>query len=465
MFYAESLSNYIKALKYSEIPDKVINKAKHCIIDSIACAIAGAHLKAGKILIKTICESNPNGESFIWGTNKKSPLLMSVFVNSALANVMDFDDSSFTEGPLTVIHPGCTIIPPAFSLGEYLQITGKDLLEAIVAGYEIQQRIGEALVPSDQQIKKVKGQGTFQTFGAMVVAAKLLKLSEEEMSNAFGIGGCNAPLPNIRKAYGNKEVGTTMVKCNYGMASFNGVLAALLAKNGFTGPANIFEDETGFWRMSGTNQFFPERLLKDLGEKYRIMEDAFKPSPCGRYFHSPIGAVLKTIKLHKINVEEIDSILVKANPYVVERYNRKYPKNYIEACFCIPFLISLEILKLPYGLEEHFRENIKNKDVLKYTEMVKVESLIEGRTKEKKDKGYFPAKAMIKVDGKTYSAEVDYPLGSPQNPMSTGQMKEKFFRLTEDRLGGEKSEKLFENLANIETIGNIKKEIIERVFR
>ena len=217
--------------------------------------------------------------------------------------------------------------------------------------------------------------------------------------------------------------------------------------------------------MSGTDWFFPDRLLKDFGEKYRIMEDAFKPSPCGRYFQSPIDVVLKTIELYKINIEEIDSILVKINPHVAERYfTRKFPDSCLEGCFSMPFLISLEILKLPYGLEENFKKNIKNKNVHKYMNMIKGEGLVENIPYKEKDRGYFPAEAIIKVGEKTYSTRVDYPLGSPQNPMSTGQMKEKFFRLTQDYLGREKSEKLLKKLLNIEKVDNIKKEIIDNII-
>lgn len=201
MFYAEKLSSYIKSLNYDDIPDEVIHKAKQCMIDSIACIIAGSRLESGKIIIKTMSQLNSNTDSIIWGTHHKSSLLLSAYINSALANAMDFDDIYMTGGPRTSSHPSSTVIPPAFSLGEYLQVSGKKLLEAIIAGFEIQLRVGEAVVPSEDQIQKIKGQGTFQTFGAMVVAAKLLGLNEKEISNAFGIAGSNAPLPSVRKSW------------------------------------------------------------------------------------------------------------------------------------------------------------------------------------------------------------------------------------------------------------------------
>ena len=342
-------------------------------------------------------------------------------------------------------------------MGEFSQANGIQLLEAIIAGYEVQARIGEATIPSDRQIETIKGEGTYQIFGAVTAAAKLLNLSEKEISNAFGIAGSNAPIPSIRKSWGNKELGVTMVKNNCAIASLTGVLSVFLAKNGFTGPTNIFEGEKGFWRMMGSDQFFPERLGKDLGKRYRIMGVSFKAYPCGHFMHSSIDAALKTIRSHDIDIKEIDSILVKTHPFVAEFLSAKNPKNCIHGSFSLPFIMSLEILELPYGLEEQFRRNIRNKSVCKLMEKVQIEGCMP---KKSKTKEYYPAEAIIKSGSKTYRERVDYPSGSRMNPMSDSQLKEKFFRLTEDPLGRQKSHELFERLSNLEKVKNVKKEII-----
>jgi len=230
MFFTEKYAEYIKNIKYDYIPKEVIYKLKDCIVDSIGCAIGGSQLPAGEIITNTIAKIEQSFDSFIWGSNKKTSLLLSSYINSALANAMDFDDATFR------LHPGCTVIQPAFTLGSFLGISGKEILEAILIGYEIQERIAEAVFPSANRLKLVKGQGTFLTFGSTVVGAKLLKLENNEICNAFGIAGCNAPIASTKKIWGNKEVGITMVKNNVGMASLNGILSAFLAKNGFSGP-------------------------------------------------------------------------------------------------------------------------------------------------------------------------------------------------------------------------------------
>lgn len=247
-----------------------------------------------------------------------------------------------------------------------------------------------------------------------------------------------------------------MVKNNCGMASFNGILSVFLAKNGFTGPTNIFEGETGFWKMIGSDRFFPGRLTKDWGKRYRIMKIFFKTYPCGSYMHSSVDAVLKAIRLNKINIKEMDSILIMTHPFVEKILSGKDPKNPVHGAFSLPFVISLELLKIPYGFDEQFKKNIRNKEVLKLMELIKVEGRLP---KEQKNREYYPAEAMIKVGRKTYRAKVGYPSGTTKNPMSMDQLKEKFFRLTGDTLGKEKAKRLFEKLINIETADNIKKKI------
>lgn len=248
-----------------------------------------------------------------------------------------------------------------------------------------------------------------------------------------------------------------MVKNNYGIASFNGILSALLAKNGFIGPINIFEGDTGFWIMSGSDQFFSERLVKEFGVNFKILDVSFKPYPCCRYLHSSIDAILNTIKLYKIDVSKIDSILVKTVPYVVKYYSNKIPKNYIDVMFSLPFVISLAILKVPPGIEWFSEDNIKSKKLLNYAKKIELKALpnyIIETDKVISDK--IPSNVIIRVGCNNYNAKVDYPLGCSHNPMNINHLKEKFLRLSENVIGKEKSLRLFEQLINIESIDNVK---------
>ena len=460
MFHAERLARYIKSLRYEDLPREVVKKAKQCVIDSIGCALAGSRFPAGKIIIRTMTSFDQGRESRIWGTARRSSILTAVFIHSALANVMDFDDAFYTGGFRSVIHPGASIIPPAFSLAQSRPVTGKRLLEAVVAAYEIQARIGEAVDPSEEQNKKIKGQGTFQTFGAMAATAKLFDLREEQIGNAFGIAGCGAPVAANRKVFGNEELGVTMVKNNYGMVSFNGLVSAFLAANGFTGPVNIFEGETGFWRMIGSDRFFPERLTKDLGKKYRILDVSFKPYPCGRYMHSSIDAVLKAVQTNVVDVKKIRSIAIKTHPFVANFLSRRNPKSYIHGTFSLPMIVGQEILKVPYGFEEQFRKNIRNREVLKYMQRVKVAAWVPEETNGE-EKEYYPAEATLRTDQGAFSARVDYALGSRKNPVTMDQTKEKFLRITEGTLGKAKSRRVLEKLENLEKARNIRAEITD----
>lgn len=462
MFYAEKYAQYIKEIKYDQISENVRNKIKECIIDSIGCAIGGSFLPAGQILIRTLSEIEKSSDSFIWGNKEKTSVLLASYINSALANAMDFDDTIFVEGPTTGIHPGCTVIHPAFILGSFLGKSGKEILEAILAGYEIQARIAEAVFPSPDRLELVKGQGTFLTFGSLAVGVKLLNLDHQQICHAFGITGANAPIASTKKIWGNQEMGITMVKNNVGMASFNGILSSFLAKYGFTGPWNIFEGETGFWTMTGSDQFFPERLDQKLGKKFKVLDVSLKPYPCCRYLHSSIDAVLDIINLNKIKTEDIDSILIETHPYLVKNYSFKNPKDEIEAAFCLPLAISLELLKLPYGFKEDFEKNIRNEKILSLMQKIVIRKNKQKNRLDNFGKGAYPARAIVSKGHKKYRKLVNYPLGSAQNPMNHEQIRNKFFRLSRKWLDEKKSKDLYDSLNSIEEVSNIKKDIFEK---
>jgi len=283
-FITNCIADKIIQMEYDDFPPLVINKIKMCILDSIGCNLGGARTEIGDILIKSLIYlENGSSTSSIFGSKLKTSLLNAVFINSNLVNILDFDDTY-------IGHPGATIVPVALNLGEYLNSTGKELITAVGLAYELMLRIGLGLRSTEER-KYVHGHGSWQVFGAVIVASKLLKLNSLEIANAIAIAGSNTPIPSAMKTvYGS--TGPTMSKNNYGIASQVGVISTFLAKNGFTGPQDIFEGESGFWKMIGTNNNSVKKEIEhDFNIGYKILKVAFKPYPCCRLIHSSIEAV------------------------------------------------------------------------------------------------------------------------------------------------------------------------------
>lgn len=166
------LAEYVTETRFEDVPERVVAAAKGYVLDSLGCILGGAILRPGKIIIDLFTEMGGKPESTILSTKTQIPSLNATYVNSFLANVLDFDDT-YTA----MAHPGATTIPPALALGESLRVSGKMFLHAVILGYETMIRIGKGIAPSTDRCRKVVGLSVFQIFGALVAAGKLLGLN------------------------------------------------------------------------------------------------------------------------------------------------------------------------------------------------------------------------------------------------------------------------------------------------
>jgi 2-methylcitrate dehydratase PrpD len=446
---SEKLSKYIVSTGYEDIPERVVKKAKQIILDSICCMIGGSQTQVGQICARTMIQLGGNPESTLIGHGTKICSTNAVFANSMMANVLDFDDTFPWAG-----HPGATVIPPALSMGEKMCANGKAILTAVILSYEICGRVGIAIRPSPEGLKKIWGYGTWQTFGATVAAGKLLGLTETEFSHALGIAGCNAPLPSLYKsALG--ESGNTMVKNNYGLASQVGVLSALLAHEGFEGPFDIFEGDRGFWRMAGSDQCKFEALTEKLHEDFKTEQIAFKPYPSVRWNHSAIDGVLKIVNDAKIKSGDVEEIEIRSFELVTHHpFNITEPKDPHEAAFSTPFDIAVAVAKIPPGPEWYMEKQLKDSQILKLAKKV---HLIE----DPEANELYPEKQLSKVKVKTkersIETRVEYPKGELQNPMSQGELEDKFRNVSHSYMKGHKIEGILELIGRFEKLEDINK--------
>lgn len=314
-----------------------------CIRDSIGCNLGGERTEIGGIVINNLKHlNNDSSTSTIFGC-KKTNLFNAVFINSNLVNVLDFDDTY-------IGHSGATIVPVALNVGEYLNSSGKELITAVGLACELMIRIGLGLRSSEER-KYVHGHGLWQVFEAVIIVAKLLKLNYLQIANAIAIAGSNAPIPSVMKTvYGS--TGPTMSKNNYGIASQVGVISAFLAKNGFTGPQDIFEGETGFWKMIGTdNNSVAKEIDSNFNIDYEILKVAFKPYPCCRLIHSYIDAITNIIKEKSIDLTQIKTISVKTiKPPSKYPFKNNELNNINEGQFSVPYVVSCAVIELNHRI-------------------------------------------------------------------------------------------------------------------
>lgn len=441
------LSQYIAQATYEGIPSDVVLTAKNYILDSLANIIGGSSLEAGRIVISLIEEMGGVPEATILATGRKVPTLHAVYVNSYLANALDFDDtfSAFA-------HPGSTAVPPALAVGEKVRASGKDLINAVVVAYEVMIRIGKAIKGSPERFKKVWGLSTWQIFGAVAAAATLLGLDQEKTANALGLAGVNAPVPYARKlGLELEERPFAWSKNNYGWASMGGVLGAFLAEKGFLGNRFILDGERGFWIMSGSDQCKWELMTEGLGTNYVMGETAFKPYASCRWTHSTIDAVSGIKEKFHFAPEEVKGIKVQSFYEAMISLAEPTPQNIIDVQFSIPHLVALVLLdRSPAkGLSE---ANLSDPKLQQLARKIQIE-IDDEASRLFFEQGEMPSTVVIELnDGRIFIESVPVAKGDARNPMTEKEIKDKFMSLVAPVLGADRAERIKERVDNLERL-------------
>ena len=432
MYYTHKVVDFIKNLKYEEIPMKVIQHLKLCILDILGVSLAGSVTKASKIAANFALDYFGSGNSTLINNPSKSTCIGAAWANSVMASTLDMDDGhNYAMG-----HPGAVIIPGTLALAESNGIRGEKVIEAILAGYEVSIRIAGSRVPS---YIHTYATGPWGVYAAAIAAAKLLDLDKESIIHTIGIAGSHGPARPHSKEY---EF-VPMIKECIGWAGMTGISSAILAKKGFTAFRNFLDYD----------EFFNgPALIKDLGEKYRFIETWFKPYSSCRWTHSSIDCVLELIQRYQIKEEEIEKI----NIYSFERASlmgSKKPKTLETAQYSIPFCIGAAVHYGKVGPEEISEKTLNNPRILEVADKVNI--LFDPGMEELFGKK-LPAAVEIQTKRGLFKTRVDSPKGDLVNPMTKEDIHIKFEQLTSNILGNKKLKEVMLSVENFEKLNEIR---------
>jgi 2-methylcitrate dehydratase PrpD len=436
-------------LDYTDVPAEVINRVKYLLIDYIGVAARGALSESSHPVHKMIRWQGdfPNGTPII-GTKLRTSTSYAALGNGIAAHSLELDDVVNAAS----LHPGVSIMSAALPAGSQAGVNGKDFIAAVVAGYEVTVKLGIALDPAAHYARGFHPTATCGTLGAAITAAKLFNVDLPTLSNAIGIAGSQAA--------GSMEFlsdGAFTKRFHAGWSAHSGIIAAQLAKDGFTGPHTILEGKFGFLHAYSTNSN-PEKILADWGHPYEVMRTSIKPHACCRYKQGPIDCVLKILQDNNLTPRDIDkvvlSVLKAGFALVVDPWERKLkPESIVDAQFSMAFGAAIAILYGKASLEEYHMDNIKSPVVKKMMQRIECveDSEIEIDYPQK-----WPAKADIFTkDGRKLSARVEYPKGDPENPLTWEEIIEKFKRLTEPVYNGERMDDIVACVRNFEQEPNL----------
>ena len=385
-------AEFVKNLKFSNLDESTIQKAKDCLLDFIGAVLGGAKTRAGEISLKFASSLEGSEQVTIWPTNDKVPCQSAAFVHGTMGSALDIDDGH----RIAIGHPGGVVIPAAFSIAESNQNTSKELLEAIVCGYEVAIRAGDVLMSQGPG-----GSGRWGCVGAAAAVAKLLRLNLEEIEQALAISATFAPVAPVLDDL-EKRGFIPMTKFSSGWGAIVGICSAPLAKWGFTGVSSAID--------------FSLSSLPDYGESFEIKNVYFKPYTSCRYTHPAIEGTIQLMNKHNdLKRDTIKRISIKTF-LKAYRLREPRPQTMESAQYSIPFLVGAAVIDGEVSPDQITEGRLSDPDILSIADKVEV-------IHDSEFDSYFPKMTVSEIEikttsGRCYRTKITRPRCEPQNPMS-----------------------------------------------
>jgi 2-methylcitrate dehydratase PrpD len=434
--------------RYEDLPPEVVEATKKEVLDLLGVALGGASQPGATHVCALVKEWGGKEESSIIGSKQKVPAPNAAQANATMAHALDFDDVH----EAAVMHPGIASIPVVMAVGESQgDLTGKDLITSTALGVDMMCRLALATTPGKNPIDL--GWHLTSLFGFMgsaATAARVMRLDEEKIVDAIGIG--------YHQCAGNGQCvkdGALTKRLGPGFAIRGGITAALMAKAGVTGAKNTFEGEWGLYHQYMDGDYSREILTADLGKRFEGVNVAIKPYPCCRGIHPAIDAGLALAVGENIRSNDIKEIVLSVTDAHLSLLCRpedakRSPRSPVDAQFSIPWGVASAIVGRRVGLDDFTDRAIGNREVLEVTRKMRLEV---DNTLSKP--GPDPTRVkIITNDGRVFVKLVENPLGSLERPMSFEDCARKFIDCAKN-LDAERIERIIELIRQLERLESI----------
>lgn len=424
------------------IPRAALEVAKTAFLDSIGVTLAGSKEASARICASLAREESAKSESTVIGQGFKSSALMAAFANGTASHALDYDHSFAHMG-----QPMAALVPALFSLGEALGKSGRDLLTAYVVGFEVAAALVQAL-PEHMNPAGWHSTGTLGSIGATAACAKLFGLDESRVETALGIASSMAG--GIVSNFG------TMTKpLHAGLAAKNGVLAARLARDGFSSSPGILERPKGFFDVFSRGLPIEQAWLERLGVNYDLLERGLriKPYPCGGLTHSAVDALLALRAQYGIVPEAVESIHVATGRQAYESIVYHKPETGLQGKFSMPYILARALIHGKLRLEHFTDDAVRDASVRQLGERISME---HDPGIEDSREGRRPSRVTIRLkDGRSLSQRVDFPKGGRQVPMTREEIREKFVECARTAIDKEAAERVLDYLDRLENLNDL----------
>lgn len=360
-------------------------------------------------------------------------------------HALDFDD---LHNP-SIIHLATVVVPAALAVAQSQHQNGRQLITAVCAGYEAGARAGEAIIPESYFYWHTTG--TAGIFGSAAAAASLLGLNAHETNMCLGSAGTQAA-----GLWEFLKEGAMSKALHAGKAASGGVLAAYLARNGFTAASAILEGEKGFCRALSSAPHL-EKITQNLSySDLKIQHNSFKPYACCKHAHAAVYGAQVLRGRHNIAPQRIASVQLKVNSITDYIINNPAPQNVYGCKFSIQYCVAAALVHGKLGIDEFSADVMDSPLVKELMAKITVTRDAEQEAINRADSDKLASKIIITMaDGAQYAMQVDYPKGDPGNAMTWAESTEKFMQLAAPVCGTEKAQRLCALIENLEAAGDM----------
>jgi len=431
---SQILSSYIQNSQYGHLRSDVIHEAKRAWINWIACAVGASHHPTVEYAWQALKPYAGPEQAILLGRNEKTDILTATLLNGVSSHVLDFDDTH----PQAMIHPSSPVAPAVLALCEHHNRSGEDLINAFVVGVEVECRIARAVLPSHYDIGW-HITSTAGVFGSAAASARLCGLNIVQTQWALGLAATQAS--GLREMFGS------MAKSLHpGKAAQNGLSSALMAQQNFTSSESGIEGKRGFAHVLSETVNLNE-CVSQLGERYDLLGNTYKPFACGLVLHPVIDACIELRNIHKIPLNQISSIQLIVHPKVLELTGKLKPKTGLEGKFSVYHAAAVAMVDGAGGELQFQDARVNSLDI------VELRAKVSAVVHEEMPMHATRVTATL-LDGKKIQIQIDDCVGSQKKPMSDEDISNKFIALCADVLGESKTENILKEFWSLEKISS-----------
>jgi 2-methylcitrate dehydratase PrpD len=444
--YSHAIGRFAGGVKLTSIPEPVIGKAKLVFLDTLGIALASSTMDFGAMVTRVAHKLGGAQHSVVIGSPYRVAPANAVLANGTLAHGLDYDDT-LEEA---IVHTGSCAWMTALAVAEAEGATGKALLEAAIVGTEVLCKVG-LVAPGKFHARGFHPTAICSTFGAAAAAGRLYGLNADQWVDAFGL--CGSQSSGIIEYLAD---GTWTKRMHPGWSAHGGVIACLLAQEGFRGPAQVFEGTHGFFNgFGGKNEYRYEKLL-ELGQSWEIPKLAFKSYPCGSISHPYMDCALRIKQKFAPAPEQIAEVVCRTAEGPVHRLweplaDKQKPISSYGAKFSLPYSLAVMLVYGRAGLEEFTDAAIQDPVVLKLAGKIRyvLDPTIDY------PRHFSGHVKVIMANGKILEENQPHPRGGQEDPLPPAEIEDKFRANARLALPVERGEKIIDAVKRLEELPSL----------